>query len=116
MTPKFKSHLQNVDLQAKVMPRESAWLKLDSKLQASRQTEHKIRKYRGVSIAAIMVAVAACMTVFYIQKDAIQADNKIVFQVENELSPIAPESNLYNIAQLRDLKAAYSKHSSKKRI
>ena len=43
-------------------------------------------------------------------------DNKIVFQVENEVWPTEANSNLYNIAQLRDLKAAYSKHSSKKRI
>jgi hypothetical protein len=116
MTPKFKSHLRNVDMQTQVMPRESAWLKLESKLQASKHTDHKIRKYRSISIAAIMIAVAACMTIFYIQKDIAPVNDNFAFQVDSDIWPNVPESNLYNIAQLRDLKAAYSKHNIKKRI
>ncbi len=116
MTPKFKSHLRNVDLQTQVMPRESAWIKLESKLQASKHTEHKIRKYRSISIAAIMIAIAACMSVFYIQKDVALTNDDFAFQVDSDIWPNVPESNLYNIAQLRDLKAAYSKHNTKKRI
>jgi hypothetical protein len=115
MTPKFKSHLRNIDQKSQLMPRESAWLKLESKLQSSRNTEVKVRKYKNVSIAAVMIAVAACMSILYFQNSDVPQES-VAFQVESDIWTETSESNLYDIVQLRDLKAAYSKHNAKKRI
>jgi hypothetical protein len=119
MTSKNNHSLAQQALQHKVAPSESAWLKLDSKLEKSRN-RRKVSVYRLVSIAAVMVAVLSVITVFVINGNhapqaAIQNNTYAeVFDME-ELKTTG-DVGIYEINKLRSLKSAYTRLGTKQNL
>jgi len=119
MTLKNNHILYRKSLEYKVAPKDSAWLKLNAKLEKSRN-KRKISFYRMITIAAVLVALLSVISVFSFKE--IQTDNMSsktntlaeVFDLE-ELSNTTGDG-IYEINKLKALKSAYIKLGTKKQM
>ena len=119
MTSKNNHSLRQQALQHRVAPRESAWLKLDSKLEKSRNRK-SVSLYRLVSIAAVMVAVLSMITVFSINDNhtpqtTIQ-NNTFAEIFDMEELKTSGDAGIYEIDKLRSLKSAYTRLGTKQNL
>ncbi len=119
MTSKNNHSLYQHALQHKVAPRESAWLKLDTKLEKSRNRK-SLSMYRLVSIAAVLVAILSVITVFSTSSDKsihISGQNTSLAQVYAiEELVTTDDSGIYEINKLRALNSAYTRISAKRQL
>lgn len=119
MTSKNNHSLHQQALRHKVAPRESAWLKLDSKLEKSRNRK-SVSLYRLVSIAAVMVAVLSVITVFVINDNntpqTTLQNNTFAEVFDMEELNTSGDTGIYEIDKLRSLKSAYSRLGTKQNM
>lgn len=119
MTSKNNHSLHQQALRHKVAPRESAWLKLDSKLEKSRNRK-SVSLYRLVSIAAVMVAVLSVITVFIINDShnpQMTAQNNTFAEIfDMEELKTSGDAGIYEIDKLRSLKSAYTRLGTKQNL
>lgn len=110
MFKKNKFSLRSQAWQHKVAPRESAWLKLDAKLEKSR-SQSSIKYYRNISIAAVIVAVIGVMAAFFTHASTTMEFNSSYHTSDLYSDQVTTnkESNIYDIHKLRNLKMAYQK-------
>lgn len=113
----FKNNHQQSAWNHKIAPRESAWLRLDTKLERHRSSR-TINKYKYISLAAVLIAVFGVISVFYIQSDALINRNESAqaYRVDSFDPNEIKEIGIYDVSQLQSLKVAYSKHTEKEKI
>lgn len=111
--------LQKAALNHQVAPKDTAWVRLEAKLDKNRSVK-KISKYKQIAIAAVMLGIAGVMSLFYTQKqlfDAIQYDNQVSNYTLNVLeSEGMTEQGIYDTDQLRNLKIAYQQSLAKTKM
>ena len=119
MTSKNNHSLHQQALRYKVAPRESAWLKLDSKLEKSR-SKKSVSLHRLVSIAAVMIAVLSVITVFVINDNhtpqTTLQNNTFAEVFDMEELKTSGDAGIYEIDKLRSLKSAYSRLGTKQNM
>ncbi|MBK9736994.1 MAG: hypothetical protein IPO92_19395 [Saprospiraceae bacterium] len=115
MDTKHHSKLIQKASQHQVAPKDSAWFKLESKLEKSRSSE-KIKYYRNISVAAVLFAILGVVSVFTYEKNTNDKNNSEVYSSHLQLMNPDPEEGIYDIKKLRSLKEAYKRLSTKGKI
>jgi hypothetical protein len=97
----------------KVSPPETAWFRLESRLEKQR-SQKKIRLYKYLSYAAVVVTIFGMVSVFSYSinsnRDATLTSDYVPFSLSDLEQK--QEQGIYDIAQLHKLKAAYQKLGS----
>lgn len=111
---KFKSKNHQSSWNHKVAPRESAWMRLETKLDNHRK-ERSISQYKYMSLAAVMVAIVGVMSVFFVNKSSIvpTLNNEHAYNVDMIEQLDTKEAGIYEVSKLQSLKHAYNKYGGK---
>lgn len=109
--------LYQASLNHKIVPSENVWLKLDAKLEKNRNIR-KLKKYKSIAIAAILVAVIGVMSGIVIQKSNFMDVNDTTqsYSLQTLDFKSDGDAGLYEVAKLRNLKLAYNKNSVKRKM
>lgn len=101
----------------KVSPRESAWLKLDAKLDKNRSIR-TINMYKYTSIAAVMVGILGILSIMYPQNNILQPHHNASETYTVDVFDFSDDKTvgIYEVSKLRNLKIAYNKHTAKQKI
>ncbi len=105
--------LRSFSLKHRVAAPENAWMRLESKLENARD-KRKISKFKYVSVAAVMFAVAAVTALLLSQRDLIStpADSSEMYSLQILESDQLLSPGIYEIDKLRTLKSRYNGLSS----
>lgn len=98
----------------KVSPPDTAWFRLESRLEKHR-SQKKIKIYKYLSYAAVMVTIIGMVAVF---SHSIHLHNEPTLISDYRASNVSdleinPSPGIYNASQLSTLKVAYQKLGSK---
>ncbi len=110
----FKKNNQTSILNHKIAPRESAWLRLDAKLEKHRGTA-TVQKYKLISIAASLIGILGVMSLIFTQKEILSnaPESAQIYSVEVFEYSTDQEMGIYEVNKLRGLKLAYNKNIGK---
>ncbi|MBK8669350.1 MAG: hypothetical protein IPN89_07740 [Saprospiraceae bacterium] len=114
-SPLFQSAQQH-----RVAPSENAWLKLDAKLEKSRNVK-KLTFYRNISVAAVSVALLGVISVWIAGNDIEVKTNSNavmahVYSDQIESIPLDKADGIYEISKLYELKRAYEKLATRESL
>lgn len=115
-----KNKLYQSSLNHKVTPGETAWFKLENRLSKKR-TAKKISQYKLFSIAAIMIALVAVVSVFF-SGNAFNTKTENttqlvqMYKTDIEELNISDDPGIYEIDKLQELKSAYVKLGSDRNL
>jgi len=117
---KNKNHLYQSSLNYKVTPGESVWFKLENRLN-KRRTAKKISQYKLFSVAAIMIALVAVVSLFFSEnvlntKSANSTGLVLTDKTDIEELNVSDDPGIYEIDKLQQLKSAYLKLGTEKNL
>jgi len=107
MMDKYINQLQNIEVE----PKSTSWLKLENKLQENNVDQQNHKKYRllwSTIAASIVLMIAASFFFTLDSNNGLDALDGFVIEDIDQTSSIF--EGIYDIAQLEDLKMAYSKN------
>lgn len=101
----------------KVAPQNTAWFRLESKLEKER-SKRKIVFYKYFSIAAASVAVLSVISFFALETYGLKTTTPTADLYQTQITELTDDSysGIYDLSKLRELKSAYQKMGIKNKM